>query len=75
MTYQGLARDLESGVQDLQIIASVSLFDPFVKATPYSMPASGGRIPIEKCLETVKDLSKEAMSVDQLNGRLSVLSK
>ena len=49
--------------------------DPFVKATPYSMPASGGRISIEKCLETVKDLSKEAMSVDQLNGRLSVLSK
>ncbi|RBR14438.1 uncharacterized protein FIESC28_07674 [Fusarium coffeatum] len=45
----------------------------FVKATPYPMPASGGRIPIEKCLETVKDLSKEAMSADQLNSRLSVL--
>lgn len=64
----------------VQMIAQIDVnenadMNPFVNATPYSMPESGGRIPIEKCLETVKDLSKEAMSADQLNSRLSVLSK
>ncbi|RFN44797.1 vegetative incompatibility protein het-e-1 [Fusarium flagelliforme] len=44
-----------------------------VKATPYPMPAPGARIPIEKCLDSVKDLSEEAMSADQLHSRLSVL--
>ncbi|CAG7555219.1 unnamed protein product [Fusarium equiseti] len=47
--------------------------ESFVKATPYSMPASGERISIEKCLDSVKDLSKQAMSSDQLHSRLSVL--
>ncbi|KAJ4126988.1 hypothetical protein NW768_008609 [Fusarium equiseti] len=37
------------------------------------MPPSGERIPIEKCLNSVQDLSKQAMSSDQLHSRLSVL--
>ncbi|KAJ4007376.1 hypothetical protein NW766_010060 [Fusarium irregulare] len=48
--------------------------ESFVTATPCSMPASGGRIPIATCLDTVKDLSNEAISADQLNSRLSALS-
>ena len=49
--------------------------DSFVKFTPYSMPASGGRIPIEKCLDSVNHMSKDIMSSDQLYSRLSVLMK
>jgi ppGpp synthetase/RelA/SpoT-type nucleotidyltranferase len=49
--------------------------ESFVKATPCSMLASGERIPIERCLDSVKDLSKQAMSSDQLHNRLSVLLK
>lgn len=44
-----------------------------VKATPCPMPESGERVPIEKCLDSVRDLSKEAMTSDQLHNRLSVL--
>ncbi|GKU06198.1 vegetative incompatibility protein het-e-1 [Fusarium langsethiae] len=47
--------------------------DSFVKTTPYSMPSSRAAIPIEKCLDLIKDLSMQAMSSDQLHNRLSVL--
>ncbi|CEI68091.1 unnamed protein product [Fusarium venenatum] len=47
--------------------------ESFVKATPYSMPASDQRIPNEKCVEFVKDLPMHSMSSGQLNSRLSLL--
>lgn len=49
--------------------------ESFVKATPYSVPVSGERISIEKCLKSVKDLSKQVMSSNQLHSQLSVLLK
>uniref|UniRef100_A0A4E9DR71 RelA/SpoT domain-containing protein n=1 Tax=Gibberella zeae TaxID=5518 RepID=A0A4E9DR71_GIBZA len=44
-----------------------------VKATPYSMPPSRGDIPLERCLDSIKDLSTQTMSSDQLHDRLSLV--
>lgn len=46
-----------------------------VKATPYSMPASRGDVPLERCLDSIKDLSTQTMSSDQLHDRLSLVLK
>ncbi|KAF5240679.1 hypothetical protein FAUST_4205 [Fusarium austroamericanum] len=47
----------------------------FVRATPYSMPASDGEIPIEKCRESIENFRTQAMSSDQLYDRLSAMLK
>ncbi|KAM0226796.1 hypothetical protein ACHAPO_012062, partial [Fusarium lateritium] len=67
--------EIPSPIQEVAKLDGNQIADmeSFVKATPYSVSASHESIPIQKCLDSMKDLPTQSMSPDQLHGRLSVL--
>ncbi|OBS20414.1 hypothetical protein FPOA_06784 [Fusarium poae] len=69
------AETIPSSVQEVARLDGNQNVDmkPFVNVTPCSMPASREAVPIEKCLNSIKDLSTQAMSSDQLQDQLFVL--